>query len=130
MEILEKEGISIMEREILNYAVEKTHKLISAPSCSREAKIAAQAWLDAIGSEREAEETKRYIDELEADIMPIDGLIAFAESDHGIQVFGADTAKNIAAHAKEIKSAGGKYCDCPACAAAAEILEKKDILLK
>lgn len=119
-----------MDKEVLSYVVEKTHELISAPSCSSEAKAAAQTWLEAIGTEKEAAETKKYIDELEADIMPIDGLIGFAESDAGFQVFGADTAKNIAAHAKEIKSAGAKYCDCPACASAAAILDKKDILLK
>ena len=119
-----------MDKEILNYVVEKTHELMSANSCSSEAKTAAQTWLDAIGTENEATETKKYIDELEADIVPIDGLISFAESDHGIQVFGADTAKNIAVHAKEIKSAGANYCDCPACSAVAKILEKKEELLK
>ncbi|ADL04591.1 hypothetical protein [Lacrimispora saccharolytica] len=119
-----------MDKEVLNYAVEKTHELMNAPSCSSEAKAAAQSWLDAIGTEKEAMETKRYIDELEADIMPIDSLIGFAESDAGIHVFGADTAKNIAIHAKEIKSNGAKYCDCPACAAVAAILDKKDILVK
>lgn len=119
-----------MNKEVLDYVVGKTHELMSAGSCSSEAKAAAQAWLDAIGTANEASETKKYIDELEADIMPIDSLIGFAESDHGIQVFGADTAKNIAAHAKEIKSAGAKYCDCPACSAVAAILEKKDILIK
>lgn len=119
-----------MDKEILNYVVEKTRELISASSCSNGAKMAAQAWLDAIGSEREAAETKEYIKELEADVMPIDSLIGFAESDHGIQIFGADDAKNIAAHAREIKSAGEKHCDCPACAAAAAILEKKSMLLK
>ena len=81
-------------------------------------------------SERKMRQKKRkYIAELEADIMPIDGLIAFAESDAGAQVFGADAAKNVAAHAKEIKAAGAKYCDCPACAAAEAILEKKDMML-
>ena len=92
-------------------------------------KSCSQAWLDAVGTESEAAETKKYIEELEADIMPIDNLICFAESEAGTQVFGADTAKNVAAHAKEIKSAGAKYCDCPACAAVAAILEKKDFLL-
>ncbi len=119
-----------MDKEVLNYAIEKTHELMSAPSCSSETKAAAQTWLDAIGTENEAAETKKYIDELEADIIPIDGLIGFAESDAGVHVFGADTAKNIAAHAKEIKSAGAKYCDCPACTSAIAILDKKDILLK
>ena len=118
-----------MEKEVLDFVVEKTHELIDAATCSSEARTAAQSWLDAVGTEKEAEETKKYIAELEADIMPVDGLIAFAESEAGAQVFGADTAKNVAAHAKEIKAAGAKYCDCPACAAAEAILEKKDCLI-
>lgn len=118
-----------MGKEVLDFVVEKTHELVSAPTCSSETKEAAQAWLDAVGTENEAAETKRYIAELEEDIMPIDGLIGFAESEQGAQVFGADTAKNVAAHAKEIKAAGAKYCDCPACAAVEAILEKKDMLL-
>ena len=68
--------------------------------------------------------------ELEAGITPVDQLIAFANSDAGAQVFGANTAKQIAAHAAEIKAAGAKYCDCPACAAAEAILEKKVLPLK
>ena len=119
-----------MQKEVLNYVVEKTHELMNAQSCSKEAKTAAQAWLDALGTQREAEETKKYLDELKADIIPIDGLISFAESEKGIAVFGADTAKNIVAHAKQIKAAGAKNCDCPACAAAEAILQKKDELLK
>ena len=72
--------------------------------------------------------TKRA--ELEADIMPIDGLISFAGSDMGAKVFGADGAKNILAHAKERKAAGAKYCDCPACAACEALLDQKDKILK
>ena len=118
-----------MNKEVLDYVVEKTHELIDAPTCSSEAREAAKAWLDALGTDAEAAETKKYIDELEADNMPIDTLISFAESEGGSQCFGADAAKNIAAHAKEIKAAGAKYCDCPACVAVAAILEKKESLL-
>lgn len=118
-----------MDKEVLNYVVEKTHELMNASTCCAELKAAAQAWLDSIGTGNEASETKKYVEELEEDIVTIDGLISFAESEHGAQVFGADTAKNIAAHAKEIKAAGAKYCDCPACSAVAAILEKKDRLL-
>lgn len=119
-----------IDKEVLAYVKEKTNALINADSCSSEAKTAAQSWLDAVGTDRESEETVKFIAELEADIMPIDGLIGFAESEGGVQCFGAETAKNIAAHGKEIKAAGAKYCDCPACAAAEAILEKKDELLK
>ena len=62
--------------------------------------------------------------------MPIDGLISFASSDMGAQVFGADGAKKILAHAEEIKAAGAKYCDCPACAACEALLNKKSEILK
>lgn len=119
-----------MEKEVLNYVAQKTRELIDAPTCSSETKAAAEAWLEAVGTDREAAETKKYVDELEEDIMPIDGLIGFAESDAGAHVFGADKAKAVAAHAKEIKAAGAKYCDCPACAAAEAILGKKDLLLQ
>lgn len=111
------------------YVIEKTKELMNAASCCAEAKAAAQAWLDAIGTDGEAAAAKAYVAELEADIMPVDGLIAFAKSETGAQVFGAEMAKNVAAHGEEIKAAGGKYCDCPACAAVAAILEKKDEIL-
>ena len=44
-------------------------------------------------------------------------------------MFGEEKAKDVAAHAKEIKAAGAKYCDCPACAAVEAILDKKDEIL-
>ena len=114
-----------MDKDTKAYVVEKTKQLIDAPTCSEETKLAARAWLDAVDTDSEQEETRKYIAELEADIMPIDNLIAFAGSEEGAKYFGADTAKNIAAHADAIKSAGGQYCDCPACTIVAEILAKK-----
>lgn len=118
-----------MNKATLDFVIAKTHDLINAASCSKEAKEAAEAWLAAVGTEGEAAETKKYIAELEEDIVTIDGLIALAGSDAGVQVFGADLAKNILAHAKEIKAAGAAYCDCPACTAVKAILDKKAELL-
>ena len=65
-----------MTQETLDFVKEKTVALIAAHSCSAEAKAAAEKWLAAVGTAKEAEVTKAYIAELEADIMPIDGLIA------------------------------------------------------
>lgn len=62
--------------------------------------------------------------------MPIDGLIAFAGSEAGAQIFGEGTAKNVLAHAEEVKAFGAKYCDCAACAACEAVLEKKDGVCK
>lgn len=118
-----------MDQQVLDKVVAKTKELIAASTCSSEAKAAGLSWLDAVGTDQQAEETKKYIAELEADIIPIDNLISFAGSEQGVKVFGAETAKEVCAHGKEIKAAGAKYCDCPACAAALEILEMKaDIL--
>lgn len=125
---MESEAFITMDKKILDFTTAKTNELIAAFSCSSEAKAAAQSWLNSIGTDNEADETRRYIEELEADIMPIDTLISFAESEGGSQVFGAD-APNVAAHAKEIKLAGAKYCDCPACIAVEEILKHKAELL-
>ena len=118
-----------MTQETLAYVKEQTAALMAAPSCSAEAKAAAEKWLAAVGTAEEKEATKAYIAELEADIMPIDGLIGFAGSEAGEKVFGAELAKNILAHAKEIKAAGAAYCDCPACSAVKAILDKKAEML-
>ena len=109
---------------------ELTEDLLAAPSACKEIKDATQNYLNALGTEKESEVAKAYVDELEADIMPIDGLIAFAESDMGAKVFGEEGAKNILIHAKERKAAGEKYCDCPACAACEALLNKKSEILK
>lgn len=53
-----------MDREVLDFVVKKTHELMDAASCSSEAKAAAQVWLDAVGTDREAAETAKYIAEL------------------------------------------------------------------
>ena len=119
-----------MDQKVKAYVMEKVKELMAAPSCCAEAKAACQNWLDADGTAQEAEMAKAMIAELEADIMPIDGLIAFAGSEMGAQVFGAEQAKGVLAHAEEIKAAGAKYCDCPACTAVAAILDKKEELLQ
>lgn len=118
-----------MEQNVREYVTEKVKDLISAPSCCAQAKAAGENWLKAAGTDQEAEQTKNLIAELEMDIMPVDGLIAFAGSEAGAEVFGPEKAKEVEAHGKELKEAGKKYCDCPACAAVEAILEKKEQML-
>lgn len=118
-----------MNGELKEYLIEMTHNLIDAPYCCPEAKAMAQRWLNAVGTKTENDETKKLIAELEADIMPIDVLIDFCESEQGISTFGEQEAKDAAKHGREIKSAGAKYCDCSACVACEAILNKKEQLL-
>ena len=102
-----------MTNELRTYLTEQVNALKNAPSCCAEAKAVCAEWL-----------TKKLIAEVEADIMPVDGLIAFAGSEAGVKVFGEEMAKNVLAHAEEIKKNGAKFCDCPACTACAAIISK------
>ena len=102
-----------MTQETRAFVTEKLNDLLAAPMACAEVKEAAENWLA----------------ELEADIIPIDGLIAFAGSEAGVQVFGEEKAKELHAHAKEIKANGAVWCDCLACTAVAAILDKKEVML-
>ena len=105
--------------------IEKVKALINAPSCCAEAKEAANKWLEAVNTEKQDEAANALIEEIAADIIPIDGLIAFAGSEDGKKIFGAEKAAGIEAHAKKIKAEGVRFCDCPACTAVAAILADK-----
>ena len=52
-------------------------------------------WDQKQNTPEEATVTQEYLNELEADVLAIDSLIAFAGSEKGEQVFGADQAKHI-----------------------------------
>ena len=118
-----------MNKEVKDFVTAEVQKMMAAHSCCQELKAVCQEWLDAVGTDQETEKTKALIAELKEDIMPIDGLIGFAGSEAGARVFGAEKAKEVLAHAQEIKAAGAKYCDCPACAAAEAILKRENELL-
>lgn len=113
-----------MKKETLDFITLKTKEILEAPMSCQDLKDTAAEWLKAAGTEKEADQTKQYIAELKADIMPLDNLIGFAGSDTGKQYFGEDAANEIVSHAEKIKGDGAKYCDCPACSAAAAILGK------
>ena len=80
-------------------------------------------------TDTQQEQTKLFLTELEEDIVSIDGLIDFAQSEVGISHFGADAAASIVAHAREIKAAGAKYCDLPRLRRRRENSRKKEELL-
>ena len=95
-----------MDQTVRDYVVEQTHRLMEAFSCSGEAKEAAQAWLAALGTDREAEETRKYVQELEEDLVTVDQLIAFAAAlDRG------ETASLDAEHCAALGSLGNFHAD-------------------
>lgn len=117
------------KKDELSKAIEKTKLLIDAPPCRPELKEAAQKWLDSIETPGECDAAFAFVNALKENIRPIDSLIEFATSGDAKNHLGEKDAKLLAEHALEIKIAGGKYCDCTACAAACEILEMQDLIL-
>ncbi|MBQ7203734.1 MAG: molecular chaperone Hsp90 [Eubacterium sp.] len=101
--------------------------VLDAPSACAEFKQAAQNYINSIGTDKETEAAEMLIAEAKEDIAPIDGTIAFFESDMAKQIFGDEVAAQKLAHAKEIKADGAIYCDCPGCIAALNIINKKNM---
>ncbi|NLM84557.1 MAG: heat-shock protein Hsp90 [Clostridiales bacterium] len=112
-------------REII---IERTKELLSQ-HCYEGLRAAAEQWLDAVGTEREAEAARKYVAELEDAVMDVDSVINLFSSDFAKKKFGEEAASNILSHAKEIKAKGAKWCDCPACTAGLKVLEYKADLL-
>ena len=118
-----------MKQEVKEFAVEKAKEMMNAFACSPEAKAAAESWLAALGTEAEQAETEKFLAELEADVLPVEACVAFTASEAGIQLFGAEKAKQMHAHSLELQKSGAVYCDCPACTAGAAILARKAEML-
>ncbi len=112
-----------MQKELLASIQAKTQNLLAAPSCSKEARAAAETWLAALGSGNEDAATAAYAAALRELIMPIDGLLAFASSPKAAEIFGKEKAAAVLKHAQELKAQGVAYCDCPACTAVKAILD-------
>ncbi len=123
-------GMFIAQDVIRQNLAELTRELIAVPHTYAPLKEAAQKWLDTMeDSEASKAASDAYIAALEEGLETVDELIEFASSPKAKELFG-EQAEGFLAHAKELKASGVKYCDCPACALAAQILEKKDYLSK
>ena len=109
--------------------IEKIKAVLNAPSCCATLKEKSQKYLDSIGTNSEKAMAKDLIEELEADVMPIESTIGFFASDMAKNIFGAEKAAQMKAHAEEVKAKGGKFCDCPACANGKTILDNKSLIL-
>lgn len=108
--------------------IERTKELLSV-RCYEGLKEAAEQWLDAVGTEKEKEASRKYVLALEDAVTDIDTLINVFGSEKAKEKFGEEMANKIYAHAEEIKAKGAKWCDCPACTAALKVLGYKSDLL-
>lgn len=118
-----------MDTCIKNYVEEKTKELIAAPSCYQGLRDLAEKWLNSKDTPEEAAVTKEYLAALEADVLSIDALIAFAGSEKEFRFLEMNRQKTMVHRRRQLKQ-GAKYCICPACTAGGAILDKKDEILK
>lgn len=102
----------------------KVKELIAAPMCNPELKMAAEVYVNA----QDKEAADELVSALNEYVNSIDETIAFAQSDAGAKVFGAEKAKGLAEAARKAKAEGNKYCICPACQAGGEIWENREAL--
>ncbi len=108
---------------------EKTRALLET-HCYDGLRTAAQAWLDALGTGGEKDAGAAYVAMLEESLSSIDHVIDLFGSDRGKQLFGEENAAAMLAHAQEVKAAGGRWCDCPACTLDLELLQYKEDILE
>ena len=100
--------------------------LLDAPTSNETVKEFAQSWINAEGTPKQKELTKQLVSVAEQNIALIDETIGFAGSEVATQNLGAEGAANLLQHAKEIKAQGAKFCDCPGCVAAKNIIDLKE----
>ena len=116
-----------MEKELFDYVAQRVDVLAVADSSTQVTKDAAAAWKAAVAADAsdvavEAATTK-LLDVLEGRPTTIDGVIAFAEGP-ARQMFGEEVAAKMLAEQQQRKAEGAKYCNCPSCTAASELLAK------
>ena len=116
-------------QELQAFVSEKVKELLAMRGCCADLKAVCQKWLDAVGTDQEADANRALITELEEDVCSIDDLLAFCSSEAAANVMGAETAQKMKEQAEKAKAAGATTCICPACTAGKAILDRKAELL-
>ena len=116
-----------MDKQLFDYVAERANILATADSSKQETKDAALAWKNAVAADNSdvavQKATDTFVTFLEGRPTTIDELITFLEGP-AKEFFGEEKAAQSLAKQKERKSEGAKFCDCPSCTAASEILGK------
>ena len=116
-----------MEKELFDFVNERADILVTSQSSTQVTKDAAQAWKDAIAADASDEAkqaaTNKLLDVLEGRPTTIDGVIAFA-SGPAKELMGDEAAAQMLEAQLKRKEQGAKWCNCPSCAAASELLAR------
>lgn len=116
-----------MEKETFDYVAQRVDTLAQSDTSTQVTKDAANAWKAAVAADASDvavdAATTKLLDVLEGRPTTIDGLIAFLQGP-GKELFGEEGAAQALAAQEQRKAEGAKFCNCPSCAAASEILAK------
>lgn len=116
-----------MEKELMDYIAKRVDILSTADTSTQVTKDAALAWKEAVATDNSdaavEKATTTLLDILEGRPTTIDGVIAFLEGP-AKEIFGEEDAAKRLADQHKRKEARAKWCDCPSCTAATEILAK------
>ena len=104
-----------MEKELFDYVAQRAEVLATSDASTQVTKDAAESWKAAVAAE--------LLDVLEGRPTTIDGVIAFAQGP-AKQIMGEQAAAAMLEAQLARKEAGAKYCNCPSCTAASELLAK------
>ena len=104
-----------------NQTIELVKEMIAAESCYEKLRAAGQEYLEAAGTDKEADATEKLLKRLEADVNPIEDSIGFFKSDLGKQVFG-DAVDGMISSFEKARDEGEDTCLCPASQAGKKLL--------
>jgi len=106
--------------------VDKIKELLNGWCCDK-LKDAGNQLLSSLGTDKEDESKKKFIEALEWSICSMEELDEFAHSEKGKSLFlngenGEEKYNHFIKHVEEMKANGEQYCDCPACKKALDLL--------
>jgi hypothetical protein len=101
---------------------ELTEQLLQTKTLCKSGRQAALAWLQAVDTPNQAAADCAYRQELQEDILSVDELIAFAQSDRAEKYLGKEKADQLAKHGIQLKEKHAAHCDCAACQLAEKIV--------
>ena len=108
--------------------IEKVKAIVAAESACPELKAAANAWLDAAGTDAQEKAANDLIAELKEDILTTDQVIALFESPAAKERWGEAQCEAALKDFRAQKEAGITTCQCPGCAAGQAVLDSQSEL--
>ena len=117
-------GLDSMTIELREYQEKQLEFLTSMASSSSNELFEVNCSLESPTGSGKSIVMMEFIKQLKAGIASLDEVIDTFSKPEMADKMGAEAAEQIRAHAEAMKAEGKKFCDCPACTQAREILKE------